>query len=485
MHSEGGSICPILQDGVVIERGRSDMLDAALIESLARVVGDGNVSTREDDLERYSADALTPSRAFKAAPSMQKLADVVVLPHEVHHVVEVVKLALAYEVPVVPYGGGTGVMGAALPVRGGIVLDLKGLNRVLDVNTTDRTVLVEAGVVLEDLAKALEDHGLMLGHDPWSLPIATVAGAISTNGVGYRASSYGSMGEQVLGLEAVLPSGEILTTRSVPKYSSGPNLNHLFIGTEGVFGIITKASLRVFRQPETRSFATVGFDSFDQGFKAVAELFAMGLHPALVDLTEEGEDGVQLYMMCEGYKEGVAAQKQRALQVCSSFGGKDLGEGGSVDYWRDRYSTGVWYRQEMLDQPRSVRWQQRGRGLEYLHVALPVSQVLEYRRLCEEAFTAREIRVVEYAVWTQPELFSMLIVPAGKVTDESLASLSEAADEVLALAQDMGGSMEYCHGVGVKLAHLLPREMGVGMDVAKALKQALDPHNIMNPGKLF
>ena len=194
-------------------------------------------------------------------------------------------------------------MGATVPVRGGIVLDTKALNRVLDVNPTDRTAQAESGVVLEDLARALKMHGLMPGHDPWSLPIATVGGAISTNGVGYRAASYGPMGEQVLGLEVVVPDGQVLTTRSVPKYSSGPNYNHLFIGTEGVFGIITKATLRVFRIPEKRSFATVGFDSFDQGFKALGEMFSLGLRPTLVDLTEEsGErgDGVLLYMMYEG-----------------------------------------------------------------------------------------------------------------------------------------------------------------------------------------
>ena len=93
--------------------------------------------------------------------------------------------------------------------------------------------------------------------------------------------------------------------------------------------------------------------------------------------------------------------------------------------------------------------------------------------------------MVEYAIWTQPELFSMLLIPSSTVTDDSLQDLAEAVDEVLALAQDMGGTMEYCHGVGVKLAHLLPRETGVGFEVAKAIKQALDPNNIMNPGKLF
>ena len=461
------------------------MLEAAFIQALAKILGHDNVLVGEEDLERYSADALTPFRAFRAAPSLQRTADVVVLPRSTQQVAELVELASTHKVPVVPYGGGTGVMGAALPVRGGVLVDMKGLNRVLQVNATDRMVLVEAGVVLEDLARELEPHGLMPGHDPWSVPIATVGGAISTNGVGYRAASYGSMGDQVLGLEVVLPDGRILTTRSVPKYSSGPNLNHLFIGAEGVFGFITKATLRVFRQPERRFFAAFGFDSFEEGFRAVDQLFALGVRPTVVDLTEEDGEGVYLYMMYEGYKEGVSAQRRRSVDVCRSFGGTDLGAGRASAYWRDRYSTGEWYRREMLNQPRGVRWKHRGRGFDYLHLALPVSRVLEYRRRCEELLSKRGVKVLEYAIWTQPELFSMLIVPAGEDSHMAADAMGKVVDEVLALAQDMGGAMEYCHGVGVKLAHLLSREMGVGYDIAKAIKRVLDPHDIMNPGKLF
>ena len=461
------------------------MLNTELADSLAQVVGHKNVSTSEEDLDRFSTDALSPHRAFRAAASLERTGDAVVKPVSVQQVIDVVKLASAHKVPIVPYGGGTGVMGAALPVQGGIVMDLKGLNKVLDVDPADRTALVEAGVVLGDLGKALEERGLMLGHDPWSMPIATVGGAISTNGVGYCAANYGPMGDQVLGLEVVLPTGQLLTTRSVPKYSSGPNLNHLFIGAEGTFGIITKATLRVFRQPEERLFATVAFDSFDLGFQAVAELFSLGLQPTLVDLSEESGEGVRLYIMSEGYKEGVAAQILRSVKVCRRFGGRDVGEAGTRDYWTKRHSSGESYRREMLNQPRSVRWQPRGRGFDYLHVALPVSQVLDYRLRCEEILSRRGLRVIEYAIWTRPELFSMLVVPDATVTDDSVRGPEDAVDEVLALAQDMGGIMEYCHGVGVKLAHLLPREMGVGMEVARAMKAALDPDGIMNPGKFF
>ena len=380
-------------------------------------------------------------------------------------------------------------MGGAVPVRGGIVLSLGRLNKVFDVNTTDRTVMAEAGVVLSDLEEALKPHGLMLGHDPWSVPIATVGGAISTNGVGYRAAAYGPMGDQVMALEVVLPNGRILTTRSVPKYSSGPDLNRLFIGTEGTFGIITKAWLRVFRTPEVRSFAAVAFETFDQGFEAVAELFALGLRPSLVDLTEEpgspGSAAVHLIMVYEGYKELVSAQRRRSLKVCRDFGGTALGPSMASDHWRTRHQTGEWYRREMLDQPRDVRWSRGRMAFDYLHMALPVSQVLDYRRRCEGILTRRKVRVLEYAIWTQPELFSMLLVPAETDTKAVTENLGQAVDEVLALAQDMGGTMEYCHGVGIKLAHLLPREMGEGYTTARAIKETLDPHDIMNPGKLF
>ena len=465
-----------------------DMIDSSVVEGLVRVLGTDCVSTQPEDLDRYSADALTPTRAFAAAPRMERMADVVVMPRTVEQIAEVVKVASRTGTPIVPYGGGTGVMGGVLPVRGGIVVDLKGLNRVLEVTPRDGTVLTEAGVVLEDLSAALEQQGLMLGHDPWSVPIATVGGAISTNGVGYMASSFGPMGEQVLGLEVVLPSGEVLSTRGVPKYSSGPNLNHLFIGSEGAFGIITKATLKVPRLPEKRSYATVAFDTFEKGFDAVAELFSLGVRPALVDLTEEASSGqetrILLYMMYQGYKEGVSAQRRRSLQVCISHGGSDLGASETLDYWEQRHRSGESYR-DMIGQPRKVRWERWRRGFDYLHMALPVSKVLEYRRRCEEILAGRGVKVVEYAVWTQPELFSMLIVPDEADTPVPGDDMAAIVDQVLGLAQDLGGTMEYCHGVGLKLAHLLPREMGVGYDVARAIKRALDPQNIMNPGKLF
>ena len=460
------------------------LLDS-LIESLTQALGQENVLTDPYDLDRYSGDALSPTRAFGAEDAFDRLADVVARPGSTEDVCAVLKLANASGTPVIPYGGGTGVMGATVPALGGIILDLQRMNKVLAIDPTDMTAEVEAGVVLEDLENALALQGLMPGHDPYSVPIATVAGTISTNGVGYRAGAHGPMGDQVVALEVVLADGRIMSTRAVPNQSSGPSLKHLFIGSEGVFGVITKATIRVFRLPEVQVFSAVAFDTFDQGFNAAAEMFALGVRPTLVDLTEE-DDGITFHLLFEGFKEGVEATEKRALSVCTQFGGRLLGPGPTTAYWEDRRQSAENYKVSALGKPRSVRWSRwRGRrGFDYLHLGLPISKVLEYRKKCDVIMAKSSVRVVEYAIWSRPELFSMLIVPESGAADASSERLGETVEQVLKLAQDMGGVMEYCHGVGVKLNHLLAREMGVGQDVVGALKLALDPNNIMNPGKL-
>ncbi len=461
------------------------MLDSSAVEALARIAGAENVLSDPDSLDRYTGDSLSPSRAFGAAKAFERLADVVVRPGCTEEVANVVRWANEQRVPIVPYGGGTGVMGAVVPAQGGLVLDVKRMNRILDIDSESLSVRVEAGTVLGDLEAVLSDHGLMIGHDPYSVPIATIAGTISTNGVGYRACAHGPMGDQVVGLEAVLPDGRIIETRDVPKYSSGPNLNHLFIGAEGTFGVITRATIRIYRLPESAQFASVGFDTFEGGFAAASEMLALGIRPSLLDLTEEDGD-VTLHLLFEGFTEGVAAEGTRAAQVCDAAGGYSLGTEPTEHYWSVRRDSAENYKLTALGQPREVRWNRwrRRRGFDYLHLALPASRVLEYRRQAGEILASQGIAVAEYAIWSRPELFSMLIVPESGDPAEAHQRLARTVDQVLKLAQDMGGVMEYCHGVGVKLNHLLARELGVGHDVVRQLKQTLDPNNIMNPGKL-
>jgi len=454
------------------------------LETLKSIVGSEDILLDEASLAAYSLDAFGRWRSGKPDASPQRVY-VVVRPSSSIELAQIVKLAYAERIPLVPYGGGTGIMGAITPLHGGIAVDLKKMNGVVNVNPRDRTTTVEAGAVLGDLNTALNKEGLMLGHDPYSVPIATVGGAISTNGVGYRAAKYGSMGDQVLGLEVVLPNGDIVQTRAIPKTSAGPSLHSLFIGAEGVFGIITQATLRVFLLPESRLFNTIAFPSFEDGFNAMLEMFSLGLKPALIDLTEEPDPPISckiwMYLVFEGYAEEVKAQIARTLAVCSTYNGKDIGPTPTQQYWDTRHDSAYRHKEQYIDKPmKDWPTQDWPKTTASPHVAIPASQVLEYRRRCQEIASRSGLQVREYSLWTQPELFSVILVD---VTLEG-AHLDAAVDQIVTLAQDMGGTMEYVHGIGVKLAHLMPRELGTGMDMLRSIKVALDPHNIMNPGNL-
>lgn len=469
-------------------------------ESLVDILGPKNVSREASALEHYSKDALGRSRAF---PDFQKLSsrpEIVVRPRSTAEVAEIVKVAFHEKIPIVPYGGGTGLMGGSLPLRGGMVIDLKGMDRILSISEGDRTASVEAGVVLKTLEEELNKKGLILGHDPWTLSFATVGGAISTDGVGYRAAKYGSMGDQVLGLEVVLPDGKILETRSVPKSSTGISLNRLFIGAEGNLGIITKAALRAFPLPEKRSAYALGFKAFDDGFEAIVKMFGIGLKPALVDFSEESASPpikalrrllypapapATLYMVFEGFKEEVEAQEKRATQICQEYGGRNLGVSEAQHFWDTRHRMAErYYRSPLFALSNAFRHLLKGLKFDFVHVSIPASQVLEYRRKGKALLARHHVHLLEYGIWTQPELFSLVMVDLALTESEAVTNVARAVNELLMLAQDLGGSMEYCHGVGVKLAHLMDRELGPGLEVMKRIKEALDPDNIMNPGKL-
>ena len=471
------------------------MPNTSLTDALAAIVGPEHVLTGEADRERGSADALSPFRGYRhnAGNLLSNQVDAVVRPASTDEVVAVVQLANERRIPIVPRGGSSGLMGGAVPLRGGIAVDMLRMNRVIDVRPDDLLVEVEAGAHPAEVNKALAEYGLLLGHDPWTVAPSTIGGNIGTNGVGYRAAKYGMAGHQLVAVEAVLPTGTVLTTRATPSPSAGPDLTKLFVGTEGTFGIVTRATLPAYRLPEAQAFATYAFDDFEQGFACMAELVALGIKPALFDLSEEDDrPGAVLYLVFEGYEELVAAEKSRTARIAGKAGGKDLGPKETVEYWRDRHSTGDnWLRNVFPTRPRD-RWSSGwgARMFDYVHVAILTSKLLEFRSRAKALLAERGLSVRSSSCWTRPEFFDFGLgfdeaeAPDRASWDRYAARMADAQDAVLMLAQDMGGGMEYVHGVGVKLAHLLAREWGVGLEVVRALKRSLDPNDIMNPGKL-
>jgi FAD/FMN-containing dehydrogenase len=464
-----------------------------IIPALTELLGAAQVITDAPRLALYRLDGLRPSRGYRERRRLGVMPACVVRPRRTADVQVLVRWAKQAHVALVPYGGGTGLMGGALAEATSVVVDFKDMADVVRISREDRQAVVQAGIVLARLEQALRDEGLTLGHDPWTVGVATVGGAISTDGLGYRGGLYGSMGEQVLGLEVVLPDGQILRTRGVPKSSTGPNLTQLFIGGEGVFGLITEATLQVFPTPEAHALLGYAFPSFAQGFAAVAEMTAVGLRPALLELTEDFPDngvartlierpaGVSLFLGCEGFQELVVAQRQRAQAICRRHAGEDLGEDVAQAFWDSRHRVAERFQQDRLQNlPRGILDTRPEASFDYIHIALPVSQVLPYREHALALCQQQGILVTQCGIWTRPELFSM----AFHNPDGRLEKLADTVDHLLESAQDRGGSMEYCHGVGLRLAHLLERELGAGTQILHVLKRGLDPDSVLNPGKL-
>ncbi len=446
-------------------------------------------------MSRYIGDALGPYRAFRAASRLFATPAAVVWPTNAGQVYRILRYAQRYELPVVPYGGGSGVSGAASPIEAGVILSLDRMNGISDVSSNDRTARFQAGVILEDAANSLHGAGMVLGHDPWSRPIATVGGAISTDGVGYTAARHGSMGDQVLGVEAVLADGEIIRTRSTAKPTNGIPLDRLLVGSEGTLGVITEATIRAFPQPEERLLAAIDFPNFEAGFRAICELYSEGVRPAMIDFGTEsesvgeatGSEEATLYISFEGFHEDVLTHWNRALDVCQRFEGQKGSRAEANRFWKTRHSAGERYKKNVLESgdPASARRDAASYRMDYLHIALPVSKVLDYRRQCMLMFAERGVWVREWSIWAQPEYFSFLIAQEESAGSESAQEMGSVVDEVLTLAQDLGGSMEYCHGVGLKLSHLVEAEHGAGLQAMQRIKRSVDPNNILNPGKLL
>ncbi len=458
-------------------------MEARLVERLSQIVGAENVLTDQTQLDERSWDALSEGRLHPLKKPDTTLPLCVVLPNSTAEVRQIVLLANEEKTPIIPYGGGSGLMGGALSVRPGIVLDLRRMNRILEIDKEALTARVQAGCVLEAVDKKLNQEGFILGHDPWTVPVATIGGAISTDSMGYRGGKYGSMGEQVLGLEAVLPNGEIVTTRAVPKSSAGIDLKSLFIGGEGCFGVVTEATIRIFSKPEKRALHAIVFDSFEQGYGAIQKMFARDLQPAMVDFGDDNDkfEGAVLYLAFEGVKEIVAAEEKLALSLCEEAGGRRLPQEEAEEFWRNRHVIA----RRFMENRRQRR--ERGRdGIyrDWIHVALPASEVLPFRKVAMEIIAKRGVHLQESGLWVCPELFSMRLGAEDDGANNAQLALEETVDELLRIVQKMGGSMEYTHGVGVKLAPLMAEEHGYGLEVMRKIKKTLDPNNIMNPGKM-
>ena len=197
-------------------------------------------------------------------------------------------------------------------------------------------------------------------------------------------------------------------------------------------------------------------------------------------------DAATLYLVFEGSKEGVEVNVSEATAICIRHDGRRGSDAVMDRYWMNRHASAHRYKENVLDseRPDLARQSRSAYRMDYLHVALPAGRVLEYRRKCEALLSEERVSVREWSVWGRPEFFSLMISP-GDDFGEDADRMAQSVDRVLKIAQAMGGTMEYCHGVGLKLTHLVEAELGSGMSVGRRMKKSLDPAGILNPGKIW
>src|SRR5919106_601532 len=286
--------------------------------ALASAVGADAVTTAPEELDAYTADTYWPALAATAAGTPLARPEIVVRPRTEEDVAAVLAAADAQRTPVVAWGGGSGTQGGALPIHGGIVLDLRSLDRVLDVDETSMTVTAQAGVNGRRLESELNARGLMLPHYPASVEWATVGGYIAARGSGVLSTRYGKIEDLLLNLRVAAPATGLIETVEVPRHAVGPELTQLFVGSEGTLGVITRATLQLVPVPDERRFAAVAFPSVPAGIRAIRRALQSGHRPPVVRMYDEdatrlafapggGEDlsGVYTVLAFEGEAEAV------------------------------------------------------------------------------------------------------------------------------------------------------------------------------------
>ncbi|PWD42933.1 FAD-binding oxidoreductase [Gordonia paraffinivorans] len=409
----------------------------------------------------------------------------VVRAESVDDVVATLRAAHAHRVPVVPRGAGSGLAGGALAGAETLVLDVSGLNRILEIDPVDGIAVVEPGVITAELDRAAGEHGLRFTPDPASARISTVGGNIATNAGGMRCVRYGATGQSVLGLDVVLADGtRISTGRRTVKGVSGFDLTALLVGSEGALGVIVGATVQLLPQPEQTVTLAAGFDDVGAAARACSAVARRRANPALLELLDhatltvvdraQGADhSERSRALVIAQTEGVAAREEAAI-IGEVFGE----EARWCEISTDDESAEVLVAARRLALPSIEEY---GRAL-IEDICVPRSRLPEAFDAISEIGRQHGVDVFGFAHAGDGTIHPILSFDRNE--PQVPAAVSAAADDIFGLAIDLGGTVSGEHGIGVLKRDWLAREIGPeSLAVQRAIKDALDPRGILNPGK--
>ncbi|MCZ7570738.1 MAG: FAD-binding oxidoreductase [Ardenticatenaceae bacterium] len=461
---------------------------------LTDVVGEQFILTDKADRIVYGVDHYWVSEAWFDRNQELPLADFIVRPRSVDEIARIMKIAARYRIPVVPWGLGSGSQGGALPIFGGILLDLKRLDRILEINETNLTVTAEAGINGQRLEDACNYRGLTLPHYPASHRVSTLGGWLAPRGSGVLSTKYGKAEDLVLTIQVVLPSGDIIRTLPTPSHAAGPDLRHLFVGAEGTTGVITEATMRLEPLPEVRRFRSYLFKNLLTGLEAGRRIMTRRLHPCVIRLYDEfsttkelhrvlgvTREGAYMVVGFDGYEELVALEEKQAFDICTALGGEDLGREAGHHWWEHRYD--FYYPPRTKSLPKLFGT---------TDVQAPYDKIAAIyharRQLVEGGYKGWGARYFchfsHWYPWGTMMYDQFLIEAPPDDPHEAVRLHNRIWWDVVRIGLRLGGVLNEHHGVGMKMGYLMPEQYGSAWPVLQAVKNALDPRGIMNPGKL-
>jgi len=460
-------------------------LDPARKKSLRRelegLLGKGGVLSEPEELLVYESDGLTLFRA---------LADFVVFPTSVEQVSAVVTLANRESLPFVARGAGTGLSGGCLPAEGGLVISLMRMNRVLEVDYDNQIAVVEPGLVNLHLSWAVGPKGFYYAPDPSSQQACTVGGNIANNSGGPHTLKYGVTVNHVLGLEVVMPDGEIMWLGGRTRESQGYDMAGLFVGSEGTFGIATKIIVRILKQPQAVKTVLAVFDTVAQASEAVSAVISRGLIPAAMEMIDQTtieavEDAfgcgyprdaaAALLIELDGLQYGMESQAERVIAACRDCGARD------VRAARDEAER------QLLWKGRKSAFGAYGRispAYMVMDGVIPRTRLPQVLTRVNEIAAAHGLRVGNVFHAGDGNLHPNILYDPRIPGEE--ARVVEAGGEILKVCAEVGGSISGEHGIGLEKMDYMPLIFSeADLAFMRQLREAFNPRGLCNPGKIF
>lgn len=467
-----------------------------LIGELSAIVGAQNVLPQTEARVKYANDQWWYAVAASGAGQPISRPDVAVSPATPEEVAQIVQLANRLHVAITPWGGGSGVQGAANADKGGIILDLRRLNRVREIDELSLTCVVEAGKICRDFEAELNTQRLSFTHYPASTEWATIGGSIAARGSGVLSTKYGKIEEHVLSLEFVTPTGELVHTPSVPRHAVGPELTQLLVGSEGTLGIVTAATVKLHYLPKKRVFGAVSFGNLADGIEAGRRIMVTGLKPPVLRLYDAQAAAhslaravdtpladATLVLMFDGeYDDLVELEAEKAMEICTSLNGKILSPSIGEIWWERRY---VFYYPPYAPELPSI-WGTVDVVADYKHIEAVYYATTEAVRAVVPAEYNLSLNT-HFSHWYEwgSMIYARMKIPVGPSDLREAKELHDAIFRAgIEAALKAGAVMNDHHGVGLRLAPYMNAQYGAGMGALSRIKQALDPNNILCPGKL-